>query len=389
MSARALAPVALGLTVVAVACSRPAVEPAPPDPVRELQTLIDSIVASDEAIPGVALAVICPRLGIDWEGAAGLADPEAGAPMTAANPVRIASNTKTYTAAAALRLVEDGRLDLDSPIADHLSTELADLLIADGYDPTTITVRHLLTHTGGLDDHGAEEYTAAIMADPQRHWTPADQIAGLVEWGDKLAEPGTVYSYSDSGYVLLGQVIEQITGRNLAEAVRQLVGIDGLGLDSTWWEILEPAPEGVADRAHQFLGDLDVWAFVPTFDLYGGGGIAATAGDLARFFDAVVRGRVFRDPDTIDIMLSTLDDLAPAPGASERALPPGAYRMGVWTTEIGGRAAYRHTGFWGTSAVHVPELDLTFASTVNQNQCGDAPERLDRGVVAIVGELGP
>ncbi len=389
MLSRTCASIVLGLAVVVAACSRPAVEPAPGDPSRELQALIDSVVASDEAIPGVALAVISPRLGIDWEGAAGLADPDAGTPMTPANPVRIASNTKTYTAAASLRLVEDGRLDLDSPIADHLPAELTDLLMIDGYDPSSITVRHLLTHTAGLDDHGAEEYTEAILADPRRHWTPADQIEGLVEWGDKLAEPGEVYAYSDSGYVLLGQIIEHTTGRNLGEAVRQLVGLDGLGLGSTWWEILEPAPKGVGDRAHQFLGDLDVWAFVPTFDLYGGGGIATTVGDLARFFDAVVRGRVFRDPATLDLMLSTLSDLQPATGASERALPPGAYRMGLWTTEIGGRAAYRHTGFWGTSAVHVPELDLTIASTVNQNQCGDAPERIDVGVVEIVGGLLP
>ena len=67
------------------------------------------------------------------------------------------------------------------------------------------------------------------------------------------------------------------------QAVRDLVGYSNLGMDSTWWEILEPPPAGVPDRAHQFLEDIDVYAFAPYYDLYGGGGVVSTVGDLARF----------------------------------------------------------------------------------------------------------
>lgn len=305
--------------------------------------------------------------------------------MTPAHPVRIASNTKTYVAAAVLRLAESGRIDLDSVIGDLLPVEYSDLLESDGYEPSTISVRHLLTHTGGLYDHGdAEAYTEAIMADPRRHWTPIEQITALVEWGDKLDKPERIYSYSDSGYVLLGVILEQVTGQGLAEAVRELDGFDTLGLDATWWEIMEPPPTGSMERAHQFLGDLDVTDFVPYFDLYGGGGIATTVGDLARFHGALFRRGIFAEPATVEIMLSTFDGIGASPTANERALPPGAYRMGVWVLEIEGFTTYLHTGFWGTMAVHVPELDLTLAATGNQNQLGPGFDEMVAETIRIV-----
>ena len=382
---------ATGFTLIAIAliiftgCSQPE------DPTRgavlqtEFQALIDSVVAEDDAIHGASMAVFSPSSGLAWEGAAGFADPEAKTPMTPGHPVRIASNTKTYVAAAILRLAETDRIDLDAVIDDHLPVEFSNILESDGYDPSTITVRHLLTHTGGLYDHGdAEAYTKAIIADPTHHWTAKEQITALVEWGDMLDEPERIYSYSDSGYVLLGVIIEQITGQGLAEAVRGLVNFDKLGLHATWWEIMEPAPEGSMERAHQYLGDLDVTGFVPYFDLFGGGGIATTMGDLARFHGALFRGKVYSDPGTIEIMLSTFDGIEASPTANERALPPGAYRMGVWVLDTEGYTSYHHTGFWGTLAVHIPELDLTIAATANQNQLKPTFDQIPAEVIEIV-----
>ncbi|MCU0305147.1 MAG: beta-lactamase family protein [Thermoanaerobaculales bacterium] len=354
-------------------------------PGDELQRLVESVVAADDAIHGAALAVVSPSLGIDWRGAAGLADPSAGTPMTPDRPVRLASNTKTYVAAAVLRLVEERRLELDAPIAALLPADVADLLAGDGYDPDAITVRHLLTHTSGLFDHsGTGDYTEAILADPQRRWTARDQVALAVELGAPHAAPGEVYTYCDTGYVLLGLIIEGVTGRGLAASVRELVGLDRLGLGSTWWESLEPPPAGVADRAHQLYGEIDTYGFDPSFDLYGGGGLVATVGDLAGFFGALFRGGVWAQPATAEIMLTTVDGVRARADAPDGALPPGAYRMGVWVLETAGRTSYHHTGFFGTMVAHVPSLDLTVAATVNQNRGKPALTRLLDETVAIV-----
>jgi D-alanyl-D-alanine carboxypeptidase len=378
----------LGSALILAACGPVTTPEGPSTGIEQaLQRLVHAAVEENEAIHGAALHVDSPTLGLSWEGAAGLADPAAGTPMTPGHPVRIASNTKTYVAAALLRLWEKGRLDLDEPIAAHLPEEYVEALRGDGYRPGVITVRHLLTHTSGLFDHSdSERYEKAIVADPQHRWTRAEQVRGAVEWGDPLGGPGEIFSYSDTGYVLLGAVLERVDGRPVHEATRALLGFERLGLDSTWWETLEPRPQGVSERAHQFLGDLDVTDFDPSFDLYGGGGLAATVGDMAAFIRALFSGGVYENLSTADTMLTTVEGVGARPEGDRAGLPPGAYRMGVWVAEVEGFVTYRHSGFWGTIATYVPELDLAVSATVNQNRAKETLEDLIQKVIVLVRE---
>ncbi len=358
-----------------------------PDPGPRLEALLAAAVGDGSVVRGAALAVDAPTLGLAWQGASGLADPASGRAMTPATPVRVASNTKTFVAAAVLRLVEGGRLGLDDPVAGLLPAEAVGLLRGDGYDPDRVLVRHLLTHTSGLFDHtSSPRYEERILADPGHRWTPLEQLRCAMEWGQPLAAPGEAFAYCDTGYVLLGLVLEEVTGRPLAAAVRDLVGFQRLGLASTWWESLEPAPTGLPPRAHQYLGDLDATDFDPSLDLYGGGGLVSTVGDLARFTRALVTGGVFARGDTLATMLAPPGVLAAPPGAKPGGIPPGAYRMGIWSEEVAGLPGFRHSGFWGTVACHVPELDLVVAVTVNQNRAKAAMEGLVAGAVEVARE---
>src|SRR3954467_2378106 len=108
-----------------------------------LQAELARFASAHPTFPGAALAVRTPSL--TWIGAAGKLSPH--------STFRIASVTKTFTAAATLRLVEDGRIDLDAPIARYLSPTTLGLLRDGGYDVDAIHVRHLLTHTSGLYDY--------------------------------------------------------------------------------------------------------------------------------------------------------------------------------------------------------------------------------------------
>jgi D-alanyl-D-alanine carboxypeptidase len=352
-----------------------------------LGALVVDVVAEHDAIHAAALAVDAPSLGLDWRGADGRVDPTGTTPMSPDHPVRIASNTKTYVAATVLRLAEEGVLDIDDPLTGRLSDESLALLVGDGYRPATITVRHLLTHTSGLYDHSdSQAYGDAIMADPQHRWTRAEQVEAAMEWGEPWGPPGTVYSYCDTGYVLLGEVVERATGQSLASAVREYLGFDRLGLDSTWWEGAEPVPDAELERAHQYLDDIDTTGFDPSFDLYGGGGLVSTVGDMADFYRALFTGGVFVDPATAELMLTTVEGVGPRPDADASALPPGAYRMGIWVMEIEGVTAYAHSGFWGTAAVYVPELDLSVAATVNQNKAKEVLWEMVGRSIAVVKE---
>jgi len=362
--------------LAAGACLALACRPASEDPAAalesEFQTIVTAAVAGHEMDFGAALHVDAPRLGLTWDGAAGIADPTTGKMMTAAFPVLVASNTKTFISVSILKLWEQGRLDIDHPIAMYLPGEYVELLRGDSYDPEAVTIRHLLTHTSGLFDFADTDiYTEEIMADPKHRWTRTEQLESAMEWGDPYGEPGEVYRYCDTGYILLGEVLEQVTGRSMPDAVRELVDYDRLGLGSTWFETLEPKPDGVPEPAHQFWLGVDVTTIDPSVDLYGGGGLASTVGDLAAFFRAVFSGGIFEDPSTVDTMLSTLEVERAGPDYFGSKLSVGEYRMGVTVTEMGGYTVYRHGGFYGTMAAYVPELDLAIGATVNRTESGD------------------
>lgn len=307
-------------------------------------------------IAGGSLHVDAPKRCLSWSGAAGVSDRATGTPLKPEQPHRIASNTKTYVAAAVFRLVEEGKVTLDAPIAGLLSGESVEVLRRGGYWPDAITVRHLLTHTSGIFDYAmSAPYQEAVNGNPSKRWTRAEQVRFAVDKGQQYGEPGSVFHYSDTGYILLGEIVERITGQSMAAALRALLGYEKNRWNATWFETLEPGPAGVADRAHQYMGDADTYTWDPSFDLYGGGGLAATPRDMARFTRALFEGKVYRKKETLDLMLAE-----PAVQASRN------YRSGIYARDVEGVRGFGHTGFWNTFAFHFPELDLTVAVSLTQ-----------------------
>jgi D-alanyl-D-alanine carboxypeptidase len=326
---------------------------------RRVLAAIEADLAANPSVPGEAVAVRAP--GLDVTVASGTADRATGAPLRADTPFRIASVTKTFVAAAVLRLVEQHRLRLGDPIARHLSRESIAVLRAGGYQPRRITVRQLLRHTAGLFDYATSaEYDELNSTQPQRHWTRAEQLRFATAHGEPLGAPGTTFHYSDTGYALLGEILERTTGKSLATAVRNLVGFRRLGLDHTYWEQLEPAPVGTGPRAHQYYDAFDNITLDASSDLYGGGGLVSTVSDLARFYRALFHGRVFARPATLAAMTKVSE-----PGRRRGA------GMGIFRIQVAGERCYEHPGYWGTDTIHCPRLDLTIARTTNQAQDSD------------------
>lgn len=320
-----------------------------------LQHLADSLVAARPRLPGLLIAVESKRHGRTWTVAAGVADVARKTPLKPDQPVRIASNTKTYVAAAVLRLVEQGRLSLSDPLTRHLPAALDTLLRRDGYPTDVITIEQVLSHRAGFAEHPAvPSYVARLRTQPRYHWTREEQVTWLVDSLAPVGPPGAQFRYSDTGYTLLGAVVERYTGQSLGPAVRALVGFERLGLRQTWWETMEPAPAGIADRAHQYMGGFDAYDIDPSFDLYGGGGIVASMSDLAHFVSALVDGRVFAQQATLDTML--------APRSREMA----GYGLGIFGTTARGLRGRGHSGFWGTSAMAFPDAGITVAVAVTE-----------------------
>jgi D-alanyl-D-alanine carboxypeptidase len=342
----------------------------------DLQALVERWVDATPAIPGLMIYVAAPDLGIAWSGAAGVADRATGKPLLPGAAFRIASTTKTFTAAAILRLTEDGRLGLDEPIAGRLPVAFVQELVQGGYDPDAITVRHLLLHTSGLYDYASDPaFLAVVSGDPGRRWTRFEQVHFAMEHGAPVGAPGDRWHYADTGYILLGEIIERVTGAPLGAAYRELLSFAALGLTHTYLEREEPAPVGIPQRAHQYLGDLDATTLLdPSADLYGGGGLVSTTEDLGRFYRALLRGEVFRIPGTLATMLAV-------PPTNEQA----DQAMGLFRSEIGEQVCWGHGGYWGNEAIYCPDRDVVLIYSPNQAEPGTAfEERFAAEVLAVV-----
>jgi D-alanyl-D-alanine carboxypeptidase len=361
---------ALAASVACVGCAAIA-EPAPAGLDAELRELLELPLAHDPPAPGVILRVEAGGRGYVWSRAAGKADLRSGGALRPDHVIRIASNTKTYVAAAVLRLVETKRIELDGAIDRHLSAATVARLTAAGYDPARISVRTLLQHTSGLRDFIGSEYLAQVAARPRYRWTRDEQVALALAKGGPLAPPGEQFHYSDTGYLLLGEMLEAVTGRPLAAAVRDLLDMRRLQLAHTWFESLEQAPPGV-ERAHQYLGRHDANDIDPSADLYGGGGLLSTAAELARFYRALVRGMVLH-PATTALML------APSP----QSLGDGGagYGMGVAALQVGDLTCHGHSGFWGTVAWHCPQIDVTVVAVVTSTDARQVLTRLTQEAI--------
>jgi len=347
---------------------------------RRLQGLVDADVASWPTMPGRLLHVLGP--GIDVEVVAGVADIATGEPLVPGSRFRIASVTKPFVAAATLRLVEDRRLSLDDTVASLLAGSYEELLRAGGYETGAMTLRHLLTHTSGLYDFASDAYdasipggfTAACRDDPGRRWTRFEQIEFAVSHGKPYGPPGTVFGYSDTGACLVGEIIERTTGQSMGAAIRELVGYERLGLTHTWQETIEPEPADLPPLSHQYEEATDVADMDASVDLYGGGGLMSTCADVARFFRGLLNGEVFRVPETLVAMTTTLEGVPRAEGTPMDDDPDKA-AMYLFRASIGGETWWGHDGYWGTTVFTCPARDVT---VVAGHQRSNMPKAFDR-----------
>ena len=183
----------------------------PPTTVAKLQSVLDQ--SAPNAVPGITATVLVAGVGA-WSGAAGTTD--GTTPMEGSAQFGIASLTKTVIAAEVLSLVESGALRLDDPVAEHLP---------DGFDFNTngATVLNLLSMESGIPDPALT--LAEVRKDPLRTWKPEEVLATVPVFRSK---PGDHFVYEDANYMLLGLVIESVTGETVAAALRADVLADPL-----------------------------------------------------------------------------------------------------------------------------------------------------------------
>jgi D-alanyl-D-alanine carboxypeptidase len=300
-----------------------------------------SAMAREDAFSGV---VIAGRAGeVAFHRAYGVADRAGGRPVDLDTRFDIGSLDKLFTSVAILRLAEEGRIDLDAPIDSYLDGLHPDVL-------ERVTVRHLLQHTGGMGDYLNHP---EFRAHPERFRT-TDDFLELVRGEALLFEPGTDGRYSNSGFVVLGAIVEAVTERPYHDVVREMV-LEPAGMTDTG-----PRPDGRSAvryaREHGQLVDTDD-RWPPTGSPAGGG--YSTALDLYRFMGALYEDRLL-SPASTDLFLA---GFRPPPGG---ALDRSRIAVGFGGGAPGLNAEVEIDGDTGRIAAVVANLDPPIADRVSR-----------------------
>lgn len=245
---------------------------------EEMNTVVDGGI-----YPGIVLLV---RAGDESKVLTrGVADQKQEEPLTADHRFWIGSVTKPIVAGVVLQLVEDGRLGLNDPVSDWLPG-----LLKDGDE---ITVEHLLTHTSGLSEvEAAPGEIKALVGPPM----PAALVRVAEAQGPDFA-PGQKAAYSNTGFTVLGLVVEEVTGEPLEETVEAMVFVPlRMSSSSLDWREADTPP-----LAHGYADDEDVTDATVLGWAWAAGGAVATAGDVSRFFQGLLGGAVV-GPDLLGEM---------------------------------------------------------------------------------------
>lgn len=344
---------------------------------RALQATLDQQREFHE-LPGAAAAVVIPGQGV-WSGGSGVADRKTGTPVTGHTPFAIASLTKPFIAALAVKLSERGRLQLD----DHLSA-----FVPRWPNASRITLRQLLNHTSGVssfDTELSDPINRAIDAKPRSFWSPRRTLSYA---GKPSFEPGARWQYNNANYLLAGLVIERATKTTVADALRQEI-LDPLKLDDVVLQperVRGPAAHGYgkigSDRRERDLSDGS--DFVPyrsvASSAWTAGGVVASAESVARFGDAVLRGSTLTRNGRKEMTA-----FVPA------KRPYSAYGLGlgrVYSTRVSADlwgAVGTFPGFGGTLA-HLPSKGVTVVVLANQDDAtGLTADLADRLLEQAIG----
>jgi CubicO group peptidase (beta-lactamase class C family) len=337
---------------------------------------LDSLVqATQQALGAPAISVAVAAGGrVAYSGAFGVADLEHTVLATPATVYRVASVAKPFTAAAVLRLVERGKLELDRSIRAYVPELPA------SYDP--VTLRDLLRHTGGVRHYrdNAEFVTT-------RHCDSIAQALPIFATDPLEHGPGEKITYSSYGYTLLGLAVERASGQRYEEFVRttifEPVGMRNTRLDD--FDIIRHRARGYRRAGGAVLKNappLDVSCRVPA------GGFVSTAEDLVRFAAALEAGDLLDPRWAREMMQSHLTPAIIARTLAGLQVPPGFQPPGMgfgWAIEPDGRAAYHGGNQPGFTSMlyHVPSRDLSVAVIINIDGAGDELAELARRIATV------
>ena len=330
--------------------------------------------------PGATFGVVLAN-GESFGLAVGVSDRETRRPMMPTDRMLAGSVGKTFAAATALQLIKEGRIGLDDKIEKYLGRETWFSRLPNAKD---ITVRQLMNHTSGLVRYEfKEQFTKDLTASPDKSWKPAELVAYLLDEKPPFAA-GKGWDYSDTNYIVLGMIIEKVTGKRFYdEANRRLLKplklADTIPQDGPR---LKGVVQGYAGPNNPFGGTDAMlvngkFAINPQFE-WTGGGYVSTAQDLARWARMIYEGKAF----SLDLLPEVLNGVAaPMLGRETK------YGLGVIIRKTTTGTSYGHSGFFPgymTDMMYFPDHKVALAIQVNTSVGRSLGKPLSRVLVEVM-----
>ncbi len=216
----------------------------------------------------------------------GMAEMEWQIPNSPETKFRLGSITKQFTAMLIMQLVEDGKISLDATISDYLTNYRKDT-------GSKITIHNLLTHTSGIPNYTDDP---DLMTRAIRNPMTVDELVTKFCSGDLEFEPGSKYSYSNSGYVILGAIIEEVTGKKYEDVLKENILIP-VGMSNSGYDHTSPIIE---NRASGYDKSLDGYTNARYMDMsipFSAGSLYSTVDDLFKWDQALYTDKLLSDPN--------------------------------------------------------------------------------------------
>ncbi len=377
---------------------------APQSVVAALDEVLARAVDPDSPIAGIlgyAPGAVLSIKGPDWRyiRSIGVADPDTAVALDCESPFQIGSNTKMMTATVLLQLVEEGALQLDDPLSKYLPEIAAALPYG-----KAVTLRQLAQHRSGVFSYtdNAPDGTPGIIegdfAEPdamRKGYRPEDLVGFALAHGKPQFAPGSdgAWSYSNTGFVLLGLVIEKLEQKPIGDVYQTRI-FAPLGMKDTFlWDGVPRAEFGLPRSFQRAPFEIEATSWNMSQG-WAAGGVISTANDMHVFMSTLLSGGLFHNSETLAIMQDGLPTGIPSLsfygiGLAEKE--PGLWGHGGQTPGYASDVAgFQDSGIsvvaWATSSENVMELGAASAAEALQ-KTGVIKDPADAATAALIEDL--
>lgn len=338
---------------------------------HDLQLKLDRLVCDE--IPGVVLLVDTP--GYQFLGSAGLANLEQETPMLVNTLMPNGSAGKKLTALFTAMLHDEGMIDLDMPIKSYLPSNIANNIP----DAESMSVRQLLNHTSGIfeyNDVADYAFFKAQFSEPDKLKTDIFPLSFTFNHPASFS-PGMDWQYSNTGYALIGVMLENILGHHHAQDIRKKILLP-LGMQKSFFKGIEQSMSEISsgyffnDSDGDFPTPVNLWfdtKEVILHSAFSDAPLVASVEDLAKLLKSIVKGHEAISHDVRENMIGD-NHLVRAWGPNFYDASTLYYGLGIFVEEINGVKIYHHGGTefgYFTQNIYIPVDDISITAFVN---CG-------------------